>query len=88
MTMRICLSVRMYAGCLKIRLLLLLADDLFFIDLMRLDVVIELDLVHLRIANWTISLPTVLHLGVLLHKQFEDFVPAYLASLRLIEVLR
>ena len=85
--MRICLSVRMYVGCLLIRLLLL-TDDFFFIDLVRLYVVIELDLVHLCIANWTISLAAMLHLRVLLHEQFEDFIPAYLASLRLIEVLR
>ena len=55
---------------------------------MRLDVVIEFDLAHFHIANGTLSLARVHHLHVLLHVQFDDFLAAYLASLRLFEVLR
>ena len=76
---RICLSVGMHAGSLTIRVLLLLGDDFFFLDLMRLHVVIEFNLIHLYIANGTPSLPRVLHLHVILDENFEDFLPAYLA---------
>ena len=76
---RICLSVGMHAGCLTMRVLLLLRDDFLFLDLMRLHVVIEFDLIHLNIANGTLSLPRVLHLHMILHENFEDFISAYLA---------
>ena len=77
--MVICLSVGMHVGCLTMRVLLLLGDGFLFLDLMRLDVVIELDLIHLYIANGTLSLPRVLHLHVLLDENFEDFISAYFA---------
>jgi len=77
--MWICLSVGMHPGCLTLRVLLLLRDDFLFLDLMRLDVVIEFDLAHLYIANGTLSLPRVPHLNVILHEHFEDFISAYLA---------
>ena len=47
---------------------LLLRNGFLFFDLMSLHVVVEFDLAHLYIANGTLSLPTVLHLGVLFHE--------------------
>lgn len=67
--MVICLSVGMHVGCLTMRVLLL-GDDFLFLDLMRLHVVIEFDLIHLYIANGTLSLPRVLHLHMILDENF------------------
>ena len=50
------------------RVLLLLRNGFLFFDLMSLHVVVEFDLAHLQTANGTLSLPTVLHLGVLFHE--------------------
>jgi len=55
---------------------LLLRNGFLFLNFMSLHVVVEFDLAHLYIANGTLSLPTVLHLGVLFHEQFKDFLPA------------
>lgn len=74
----ICLSVGMHVGCLTMRVLLL-GYDFLFLDLMRLDVVIEFDLIHLYIANGTLSLPRVSDLHVILDENFEDFISAYFA---------
>ena len=63
----------------------MMCDDFPFFYLMSLNVIIKLDLAHDKLAYGTLSLPSMFHFLVLLHVEIKDFIPAYLASLRLVE---